>query len=256
MMIQRDKDMCTKTFSSKIICLSAPLLGFVCYSYYAADLTSLMTVSTKVSNVNSFDEAVEQGYHFLIWPGTNSEYYYMSAQPGSGQYKAYHEVILKDYENSQISSDQEAHLRITAEPKTLWFGSYLGFMADKRVLSLTEMQDRVVSQLAFGLQKDSEFKDVFDHLLLKMKQSGLLQKLAFQWLKGGEPDPMRLPYIEDAKKLGFDNLFFPVLVITCGVFISGIIVAAEVLYCSVVRCTRRACVFVRIVRMLVNSLMT
>ena len=45
------------------------------------------------------------------------------------------------------------------------------------------MEDRFVTHLAIGMQKDSEFKEIFDYQLLKMKQAGMLLQEAHHWLR-------------------------------------------------------------------------
>lgn len=45
------------------------------------------------------------------------------------------------------------------------------------------LKDSLYGHLSFGLQKDSEFQQLFDYHLLKMQQSGILAGLHKEWLE-------------------------------------------------------------------------
>ncbi len=90
------------------------------------------------------------------------------------------------------------------------------------------MKDALYGHIAFGLQKGSEFYDIFNYYLLKMEQSGFLDMLHQKWLEN--------PYKDDTKSsfdgnttlaLGYDNVLFPFLGLGWGLLASAVLALLE-----------------------------
>jgi len=73
-----------------------------------------------------------------------------------------------------------------------------------RFLAL-KIDDMTVDQVAFAVQKDSEFKQVLNYQLMKMKNNGVMAFLESKWLKSRRP-PEEARLKEEASPLG-NNLF-------------------------------------------------
>ena len=100
--------------------------------------------------------------------------------------------------------------------KTIFFTNIVPFMSDERIISYEDIMERVASYGSFALQKNSEFKQMFDYHLMKARQSGLLGLTIDKWLREGKPDPGSSVFNDEATPLGFDNLLFMVLVVSAG----------------------------------------
>ncbi len=75
---------------------------------------------------------------------------------------------------------------------------------------------------------DSEFRDAFNYHILKMAQSGVLDKILHKWLQKRKPaDRSGKIFVEEPVSLGYDNLFFVVLVLLSGIGLALGMVAVE-----------------------------
>jgi len=71
--------------------------------------------------------------------------------------------------------------------------------------------------MVFALQKDSELRAAFNYHLTSLHQAGVNNRLSHNWLEEGRPSDMsdRI-FIDEASVLGYDNLFFPALIVSFG----------------------------------------
>ena len=103
------------------------------------------------------------------------------AKEGTSKRK-YYETKMKSDPFALFSSVKEMIKYMLSEPKVLmWTQANVG---DKRMKPLNIM-DSVRSPGAFAYPKGSEFRRMFDFHLLKMKQSGVADKIALKYM----PDP-------------------------------------------------------------------
>ena len=111
-----------------------------------------------------------------------------------------------------------------------YFGTELAFFSQEKVKSLAKFEDFVTSFDTFGLQKDSEFLDIFNHHLVHMLQGGILDKLLIKWKikkgyemfrKSSEADPIPL-----------DSLKLPASLFMGGLMCSFISICFELLVSS------------------------
>ncbi len=85
--------------------------------------------------------------------------------------------------------------------------------------------------MSIALQKDSELRDLIDYHLLKLRQSGILEALRLKWLDGREAGDWsgRIFRGEEPGGVGADNLFFPGSVMSLGIALGSVFLAAEAL---------------------------
>ena len=83
------------------------------------------------------------------------------------------------------------------------------YIKDRRILEVLSLEDALTHHVAFGFQKDSEFRQLFDHHLFKMEQSGLLDKIKTK------PKPHESK-ITSALSLGYNNVMFPFVILLSG----------------------------------------
>ena len=114
-------------------------------------------------------------------------------------------------------------------PKSVYYGGSIGFLADPDFLVL-DITETITSQLAIGLQKDSEFKKLFDYQITKQIQSGLISFLINKWVKAGRLDEIgRISKdpTEAAKSLSYANLLLPFIILSVGIAVGGAIFCTE-----------------------------
>ena len=90
------------------------------------------------------------------------------------------------------------------------------------------LQERVLTHIGFGLQKDSELKPIFDHYLSKLGEAGSISRLKHEWMEGDAPqDHSGRIFVGGAMVLGLDNLFFPASLFLMGVSSAVVLVLFE-----------------------------
>ena len=86
------------------------------------------------------------------------------------------------------------------------------------------LDDSLKDYLAFAFQNDSEFVEVFNVFFLKLRQTGLLNKIYQRWIprsfEEAKPDQL-------ISALGFENLSFPFMGLMWGALVAGLIVLVE-----------------------------
>ena len=99
------------------------------------------------------------------------------------------------------------------------FTNYLPFLGFTDLTSIKKMDDRVMTSLAFGMTKNSEFKELFDYHLLKLKQSSLVEKEVRRHLLNDAPldDGMRSMVVREAESLGLGSVVFVFFIVGVGV---------------------------------------
>lgn len=103
-------------------------------------------------------------------------------------------------------------------PNSVYFGGAIGFYADKDFLVL-DIAETILSQVALGLQKDSEFKNIFDYQITKQIQSGLVAYLINKWVKNGQLDEIgqiNKDPSEATNSLSYANLLLPFIILFVG----------------------------------------
>ena len=91
-------------------------------------------------------------------------------------------------------------------------------------VSSLSLDDMLRDSLALGFAKDSEFTQVFNVVLLELKQEGILDDLTYKWLRKRPNTSGHGRQQASAIVLGFENLIFPFLCLACGIA-SGVVIA-------------------------------
>ena len=101
---------------------------------------------------------------------------------------------------------------VLKEPKTLMWLARMTAAGDQRLKALNIM-DSVRVPAAYSYPKGSEFRKMFDYHLLKIKESGIDEKIVTNYA----PDPPLQIGIAEAQQLGYDALLFPMILLArCG----------------------------------------
>ena len=225
--LQREFPVDIAGLSARVACFTVMIMGFVVMASYAADMTSMLTTSTPRRTINSFAEALDQGYRFIVTPNSSDQQTLKSAKPGSAMHTAYYEHVLKDPGFSFIWDVDEAIEVIKTVEKTVYFTHNIVFQGATDLITVDTMQDRAIGYLAVGLQKDSEFKSLFDYHLLRLMQNSVLDKEIRKYLKEDRPDASSKLSMSEAEALGPESVIFLTGLLCCGLAASVVLGVIE-----------------------------
>ena len=85
LLLDNDTGRQTQSLPQRLVCLSCLALCYACYAHYAADLTAMMTSASAMKVVNSFEQALEEGYTVMVWPNSSDDTYLRTSPPGSAR---------------------------------------------------------------------------------------------------------------------------------------------------------------------------
>lgn len=71
--------------------------------------------------------------------------------------------------------------------------------------------------LGIGLQKNSEFRELFNYEILKITESGILGKMRNFWLGGQPVESAESAGSNSVVSLSYNNLLFPFLILCFGI---------------------------------------
>ena len=97
--------------------------------------------------------------------------------------------------------------KLSQDPKNVHIGSRLNTfdLGDQYVA--VKVPGTWTDHLAFGLRKDSDLKALFDREILKMYESGVMEKLLRKWTSAGGESTVQEG--EGPAPLGYENVSFP-----------------------------------------------
>ncbi len=223
-LIQRNPDTGEgrQSAGARALLLTVSLVAFFLFSFYGGDLTATMTAGVRAPSLRNFQDVLDTGYKVYSNEGASSYSALKNAKPGSIMSKIYNRVL------GHIHAEDFTRQQLENPSKAAYFGSEFIVLEYKRFLFLRNFDDSLSTQLAFGLRKNSEFREIFDYHLIKFRQSGMLELLEHKWLDAEKPDDWsHRIFQEDAIPLGYENLFFPTAIMLGGVSVGMLILCAE-----------------------------
>ena len=227
-LIQRNSNTGDKMggLSSRILLLTMSALTFVLFTYYGGDLTATMTAGAEQTSLRSFQDILDSEYVLYTREGTAFYDQFQHAELGT--------VKKKIFDSKLVTLNSEQFFeKFLADPSSpaVYYGSGFSFVNRPERLFLGNFDDVMVGQLAYALQKNSDFREIFNYYIVKYMQTGTLRRLAHKWLKGDKPpDWSQRIYQEEATVLGYENLFFPMTVMLVGMVAGAIFLAVEKLH--------------------------
>ena len=197
--------------AAKMLLLTTSALSLVLFSYYGGNLTATMTVGFPRTGLRSFRDVLDSRYGFYLKNGTVYYDMFQHAEEGSPMRR------LMDTK-ARVSTDDEFFLAQQESPShSVYFGSQFSFIKNEGTLFIQDFDDALVGQLAFAFRKNSDFADLFSYHLVKLFQTGTVDKVSHRWMGGDRPgDWSGRIFQEVPSVLGYENLFFPIIVIIAG----------------------------------------
>ena len=153
---------------------------------------------------------MEQEYKVITFRDSGELQLLQFAPSGSSR-RTYYDLKMNGDHSAIYSSEQEMIEIVLKEPKTLMWLPRMTAAGDHRLKALNIM-DSVSVPGAYGYPKGSEFQKMFDYHLLKIKESGMDEKIVTNYA----PDSPLQIGIADAEQLGYDFLLFPIVLLLIG----------------------------------------
>ena len=161
----------SRHLAQRLLTLTGSMLTFLMFVYFAMDITAEMTSGPTKVSIKNFDDILHNKYKVLAF-STHYKNILANAEDGTARKKVYQNYfgMKKDYD--------EALQEVIENPRTLLFAS--GRIKESK-LKQKELAQRVMklntdnlgySIGSFGLQKNSEFLQMFNHYILKGYESG------------------------------------------------------------------------------------
>ena len=203
----------SKQKSSKILTLTTSFLTMLMFVYYTTDITADMTSGPPQIQIRTFQDVIHHNYKVV----TATPYYeniLASAEPGTAKSK-----VFNGYFESK-NDMCEAMTEVVTNPKTVCYAnpsSQIGRCLGDQTFAL-EMDDAVYAISSLGLQKDSEFLQIFNYYILKGIESGCFKRL----YRNYHMDLHTKEYFEitEAQPLGYENVLFCFIGLTVGIIVS------------------------------------
>ena len=208
-----------KQNSQIILMVTTRWFGFLIFAFYTGLLTSFMTFS-PIHMIHSLQDAVNSHHKIMVQKGSMAEDYLLNANPDSDKYKFYMKHI-KPYPFLTNKEDINVIYRsLQKDPTYLNFGTQIGTN-----FTSYQVQEGYADEMSIVVQKDSELAELFNFKLLKLEQSGILPRLLSAHFN------KQTSQVSDEQtgkiSLGFNNLLFLFILLTCGVLVSLLFAVLE-----------------------------
>ena len=234
----------SKLLTSRILTLTTSFLTFIVFTYYVTDITSEMTSGPPDIPIRQYEDVILHDFN-VITVHFQWENMLRDAGPGTAKSKVFDnsfrfikpkELTPQAYQEASILALNE----VIRDRKTLLLMmsniNVLKSMNQRRgrdeefhqllnqVFALN-MDDSWFATFTFALSKNSEFLPIFDHYLLKEKESGVFKRLfKMRWASHEENFEMMEP-----QPLGFNNVLFCFIFLGFGVLLSIVCATIELI---------------------------
>ena len=210
----------------RILYMVTGLMTYFVYVYYTTDITSQMTNRGSEKNpFHSFDDVVHfQEIKIISVKETSWESSLKGSKPGTAKYKVYKERM----ENHEVwyANQEDAKDAVLSDPNTYLYGYNTAALSPPGLKAL-KMQDIAVVSAGLGLQRSSEFRDLFNYLMIKLIEVGIIKRINMKWFDTSRDEDFSIP---EPGSLGFNNLLFPFNLLATGIITAIISVCLEYLF--------------------------
>ena len=239
--------------AKRILGLVTSMITLLWFIYYSNDITSKMTAGPQPIPVRTFQDVLDLDYKVILV----GYYYYeiLRDSRNDSAMKSVYNMHFKKYEK-QIASYESGALKdetgelannvikwwewtqdnldwaekqIRNDPKALFFcaaNCVFDYVIRAGDVIALKMDDPHNTFGGFALRKDSEYLSVFNHYLLKGKESGVFHRLDKMVWNAGWIPPIRIGLLEP-EALGIKSLIFPFSCLGGAMFIPLMVLITE-----------------------------
>ena len=217
----------TKYLGTRLLMITASMLTLLMFVYYTTDITAEMTSGNNKIPVRTFEDVLYYDYEVVV----PNEYYrsiLASSEPGTAKY----EVYKKYLENGTLGEWED----IIADHKTLMYARSSSIVQAFTLVDDTKHDEMVALKMddsahvmsAFGLQADSEFRELLNYYLLKEIEHGIMHRLDRRWYRAKYVKEQF--GISEPQPLGYENVIFTFACLGIGILISLGMTFAELIH--------------------------
>ena len=182
-----------------------------------------MTVEPPKLNIRSFEDVIKNGYKVIT---EGEEWEELSEAPsGSAMKEVATNHIIHIFHDETEDEALKGFFDGQYGDRVLLYGVHDPYSDDefeKQLIGL-DIEEATTKYASIALQKDSEFKEIFNYHIMKLFEMGVVDRLRRKYLFRHDEDYGLL----DAVSLGYENLFFPFGIMAMGVVIAGLSMAGE-----------------------------
>ena len=209
----------SKQVSLRLLTMTTSLLTLLLFAYYTTDITAEMTSGPPEIPIKNFGDVVHHDYKVVT-----DTVYYEKMLAGAERGTSKNEVYQNNFERRK--NWEEAMREIINDDKSLYyatFSSQFGQTPSQKALgdqtfALRVDDDTIAASISLGLQKDSEFLQIFNHYSLKAMESGFSKRIFRKYhmdLYTKESFEMM-----GAQPLGYDSVMFCFICLAIGMVVS------------------------------------
>ena len=217
----------------RLLYLVTGVMTYLIYAYYTTDVTAQMTYREVEDNpFRSFDDVSKNtDIKVITVKGSSWESHIRNSYPGTTK----HGVYKGRMENNDVWYDtiDAAIDAVLSDPSsnTYFYGHNVLAFSHPELRSVKMLDTSVVSA-GMGLQKGSEFLDLFNYQMIKLAEVGIIKRINMNW-----PDTSRNEDLGIAEpgSLGFNNVLFPFTQLTLGILTACLSACMEFLFNHVLK---------------------
>ena len=221
--LQMSYEILTPNKTTKALLLVSAMCLNVVFIYFSCDLTTRMTVEPPKLNIRSFEDVIKNGYKVIT---EDEEWEELAEAPsGSAMKEVATNHIIHLFHDEEEDEALEGFFDGQYGDRVLLYGVHDPYSDDefeKQLIGL-DIEEATTKYASIALQKDSEFKEIFNYHIMKLFEMGVVDRLRRKYLFRHDEDYGLL----DAVSLGYENLFFPFGIMAMGVVIAGLSMAGE-----------------------------
>ena len=215
--IQLGYDVRTPTKASRMLVLVSAMSFCVIFIYYTSDLTTRMTTEPPKLSIRSFEDVITKGYKVVAYEDGMDAL--IDAPRGSAMEDVYKNHMLGPGYDDKYEAIS-VFLNEYSGDKVLLYGvfdPYSEHELEKQLTGLNVEEGFPIFE-GVGLQKNSEFTEMFNYHIFKLYEMGVMDRLKHKYVD----KPNKEFGFPEAITLGYENLLFPF-----GFIVLGMILAAS-----------------------------
>ena len=223
--LQMGYQVLTPNRTTKVLLLVSAMCLNLVFIFFTCDLTTRMTVEPPKLDIRSFEDVTRKGY-MVVTASLNHEKKLKTALKDSAMKEvAENNIINFDHDVKDRYRPTRLFVNGHWDDKVVLYGTYDPHSdneLENQLIGL-KIEEAYNEYEGIGLQKYSEFTELFNYHIMKLFEMGMVDRL------------MRKHVIKHDKEygiaepitLGYENLFFPFGIILLGVILAGVAVFGE-----------------------------
>ena len=209
--------------STTVLTLTLSLLTMFIWIYYTGDIIAEMTSGPGPHPVNNFDDVLTHDYEVVAQSFYGNQLKSAKSKAQRDVYNLYLRELKEGQTRYSTKNFRSPLSTAYKNPRKLAFAPLNKYAEQNSTmlagLTWLKIDEKSRTHAGFVLQQNSEFKQCFNHYIMKMMEGGILKRLQKKWLYGplyvneefslAEPEP-----------LSFSNVLFLFNVLGVGIVAS------------------------------------